>query len=104
MSEERPEHEDGSTHFSTPQARERLRDAIQAEAIDVNGKPTVLYGFMVVAEFSTVEGGRWMSLMAADASASSLPRWQVESYGREAVRWVRLVESMPDESDDESGE
>lgn len=80
-------HEDGSTVFSTAEVRERIRELLQAVAIEVNGKPTLLYGFAVIAEYSTVEGHRWLAASAGDAAAHPIPYWQWESYGRELRAW-----------------
>lgn len=78
---------DGSTLFSTPENLERLREVLQACSIEVKGKPTLLYGFVVIAEYSTVEGRRWLSAAGGDAAARPIPYWQFESYGRELAAW-----------------
>lgn len=92
-------HEDGSSFFSTPENRERLREALQECAIEVHGKPTLLYGFAVIAEYSTVDGKRWLSAMAGDAAARPIPYWQWQSYGRELTDWG--AQPQEDERPDE---
>lgn len=87
MPDEQPDEngrfEDGSTVFATPEVRERLLEALQASAIQVHDKPTVVYGFAVVVEWMATNGDRWLSVLGSDAAARSIPTWQVDSYARE---------------------
>lgn len=83
-------------------AREQLFEAIQATAVtDDDIESSVLTGFLVIAEWTSPAGERWLSKVSGDHTAS-LPAWRERGFAAEVLHdfWP----SNADESDDDKDE
>lgn len=92
--------DDGSTRFGSAGARGRLHDAIQAEAIEIDGQRAVVYGWGLIVEWIAPDGARWLSQLVANANGAPAPEWQGQGYFHHALHdWPAVT--GPDEGDDE---
>lgn len=81
--------------------RERIHELLDELALEVDGEPSLLYGWALVAEWSATDGKRWLSYLASDAQAEPAPTWQAQGYLHNALHdWP----SAYTESNDEDGE
>lgn len=82
-----------------PSARECLYAEIQRHAgnPDVTGAPVdaILVGFLVVAEWETPDGERWISKNSGD-HGRDLPSWRERGYAADVVYGEWNVENEED--------
>lgn len=72
--------------MSDLKARAMLAESIQATAStdeELNG--AVLMGWVVVAEWMSPAGQRWLSRVDGSASGEGCPAWQVQGYLHNAL-------------------
>ena len=87
-------------------SRDNIASAIQASAAedeDLNG--AVLTGWVMIAEFVSPSGSRWISRMAGDAMGNVPPTWSVKGWLVDSLDDMAAVSyfSPGDEDEDDEG-